>query len=123
MGLMAATSMITLAPAPPVVGVAQRHFVAGLGAVKISAPRARQRSDGMKQFVDLDANDEEAQGIRPERRRFLPIHTNAFDRGFIGVMMFVAIHLFRLRFIEQSLSLYVAAALSLILAVFIVRRG
>ena len=77
----------------------------------------------MKQLVDLEATDEEAQSIAPERRGFLPIHTNAFDRGFIGVVLFIAIHLFWLRFVEQFLPLYVATVLSLVLAVYIVRRG
>ncbi|MFB2550460.1 DUF2160 family membrane protein [Ensifer soli] len=74
-------------------------------------------------IVDLDAEDEEAKAIKPERRGFLPIHTNAFDRGFIGVVCFIAIHLFWMRFLEQSLSLYIATVLSVALAVLIVSRG
>ena len=60
----------------------------------------------------------------PRRAGFLPIVTNAFDRGFIGVVLFVAIHLVWMRFLEPlGLSLYIATALSLALAVIIVRRG
>ena len=60
----------------------------------------------------------------PKRRGFLPIKTNAFDRGFIGVVLFVAIHLFWMRFLEPSgLSLYIATAISLVLAVIIVKHG
>jgi len=77
----------------------------------------------MKQLVVVEADDDEARSIKPERRGFLPIHTNGFDRGFIGVVMFIAIHLFWLRFVEAYLPLYVATILSLILAVYIVRRG
>jgi len=59
-----------------------------------------------------------------KRRGFLPIKTNAFDRVFIGVVLFVAIHLFWMRFLEPlGLSLYIATAISLILAVIIVKRG
>lgn len=62
-----------------------------------------------------------------ERRRprpgFLPIDTNAFDRVFIGVILSVAIHLLWMRFLEEHISLYVATALSLVLAAVIVRRG
>ena len=59
-----------------------------------------------------------------KRRGLLPIKTNAFDRGFIGVVLFVAIHLFWMRFLEPSgLSLYIATAISLILAVIIVKHG
>ncbi len=60
----------------------------------------------------------------PRRPGFLPIETNAFDRGFIGVVLFVAIHLIWMRLFEPlGLSLYIATALSLALAVLIIRRG
>jgi predicted small integral membrane protein len=60
----------------------------------------------------------------PRRRGFLPIETNAFDRVFIGVVTFVAIHLLWMRFAEPlGLSLYVATALSVLLGALIVARG
>jgi predicted small integral membrane protein len=60
----------------------------------------------------------------PKRRGFLPIKTNAFDRIFIGVVLFVAIHLFWMRFLEPAgLSLYVATVLSLTAGAIIVARG
>jgi predicted small integral membrane protein len=60
----------------------------------------------------------------PKRPGFLPIKTNAFDRIFIGVVLFVAIHLFWMRFLEPAgLSLYVATALSLAAGAIIVARG
>jgi predicted small integral membrane protein len=58
-----------------------------------------------------------------ERRGFLPIETNAFDRVFIAVLLFVALHLFWMRFVEADLPLGVATALSLILGAIIVMRG
>lgn len=58
-----------------------------------------------------------------ERHGFLPIETNAFDRVFIAVMLFVALHLFWMRFVEASLPLGVATALSLVLGAIIVMRG
>jgi predicted small integral membrane protein len=58
-----------------------------------------------------------------ERRGFLPIETNAFDRVFIGVLVFVALHLFWMRFVEFALPLGVATVLSLILGALIVARG
>jgi predicted small integral membrane protein len=57
------------------------------------------------------------------RQGFLPIKTNTFDRGFISVVCFVAIHLLWMRFLEFYLPLWVATILTLILAVVIVRRG
>jgi predicted small integral membrane protein len=61
---------------------------------------------------------------QPRRVGFLPIQTNAFDRVFIGVVLFVALHLFWMRFLEPAgLSLYVATALSIVLGALIVWRG
>jgi predicted small integral membrane protein len=57
------------------------------------------------------------------RQGFLPIETNTFDRVFISVLCFVALHLLWLRFVEAYAPLWVATVLSLILAVIIVRRG
>ena len=54
---------------------------------------------------------------------FLPIRTNLFDRIFIGVVIFVAIHLFWMRFLEAHISLYVATAFSLVVGWIIARRG
>ena len=58
-----------------------------------------------------------------ERRGFLPIETNAFDRVFIAVLLFVALHLLWMRFLEADLPLMVATVLSLILGTIIVLRG
>jgi predicted small integral membrane protein len=57
------------------------------------------------------------------RKGFLPIETNAFDRVFIGVVLFVAINLLWMRFLEAHLSLYLAAGISVIIGYFIVRYG
>ena len=54
---------------------------------------------------------------------FLPIRTNLFDRIFIGVVIFVAIHLFWMRFLEVHISLYAATAISLVVGWIIARRG
>ncbi len=60
----------------------------------------------------------------PRRIGFLPIETNAFDRVFISVVLFVAIHLFWMRFLEPAgLSLYIATAFSVAVGFIIVRRG
>ncbi len=67
------------------------------------------------------ANDTEQPVV--ERRGFLPIETNAFDRVFIAVLLFVALHLFWMRFVEAALPLGVATILSLIFGAIIVARG
>lgn len=61
--------------------------------------------------------------MKQERTHFLPIHTNTFDRCFISVVLYVAIHLLWMRFVEAYAPLWIATILSLILAVIIVRRG
>jgi predicted small integral membrane protein len=60
---------------------------------------------------------------RVDPRGFLPIRTNAFDRVFIAVVLFIAIHLLWMRFVEAQLSLYVGTALSLAVGYVIVRYG
>jgi len=68
-----------------------------------------------------------ATGAERKNRRngggFLPIRTNLFDRIFIGVVIFVAIHLFWMRFLEAHISLYAATAISLVVGWIIARRG
>jgi predicted small integral membrane protein len=57
------------------------------------------------------------------RQGFLPIKTNTFDRVFISVVSFVAIHLLWMRFVEAFVPLWVATILSLVLAILIILRG
>lgn len=57
------------------------------------------------------------------RQGFLPITTNTFDRVFISVVCFVAIHLLWMRLFEVFLPLWIATILSVILAVAIIRWG
>lgn len=54
---------------------------------------------------------------------FLPMPTSTGDRIFISVVLFVAIHLLWMRFLEQYLHLLVATAISIVLAFVIVRQG
>ncbi len=58
-----------------------------------------------------------------EQAGFLPIHTNAFDRVFIGVVILIGIHLLWLRFMEPALPIEVATVISLVIGYFVVRRG
>ena len=55
---------------------------------------------------------------------FLPIQTNWFDRLFISVVIWVALSLFWMRFLEPlGLSIWIAVALSVALGVHIIRKG
>ncbi|MGO4387860.1 DUF2160 family membrane protein [Microvirga sp. 2YAF29] len=67
------------------------------------------------------ADDTERPAV--ERRGFLPIETNAFDRVFIAVLAFVAINLFWMRFVESVLPLSIAAVLSLVIGAIVIARG
>jgi predicted small integral membrane protein len=60
------------------------------------------------------------------RKGFLPFRTNTWDRFFVSVLCYVAISLLWMRFLEPYLfpnSIWIAVALSIALAVFIIRRG
>lgn len=59
-----------------------------------------------------------------ERNGFLPIQTNWFDRVFISVIIWVALSLFWLRFLEPAgLSLNFSHAIAVLLGVYIVWKG
>jgi predicted small integral membrane protein len=66
-------------------------------------------------------------GYEPEetngRSGFLPIRTNGFDRVFIAMVIFIAIHLAWMRLVENYVPLYAATILSLIIGAVIVARG
>jgi len=57
------------------------------------------------------------------KQGFLPIKTNLWDRFFIGMVIFIAIHLLWMRFLEVYLSLVTATVLSCIIMLIIVIRG
>lgn len=59
----------------------------------------------------------------PERDGFLPIRTNAFDRGFISVVLLILIHLLWMRFLEAYLPLWIATVICGLLAFIIIRKG
>ena len=59
-----------------------------------------------------------------KRPGFLPIETNWFDRLFISLVLWVALSLLWLRFLEPlGLSIWICVAFSVVLAVVIIRRG
>jgi predicted small integral membrane protein len=59
----------------------------------------------------------------PERDGFLPIRTNAFDRGFISVVLLIFIHLLWMRLLEAYLPLWIATVICALLAFVIIRKG
>ena len=59
----------------------------------------------------------------PERRGFLPINANNFDRVFISIMILVALHLLWMRFLEAFLPIEIATIISIVLSVLIIWKG
>ena len=69
----------------------------------------------------IEENEDRTPGIR---QGFLPIETNWFDRVFISVVLWVALSLFWFRFLEPlGLSIWLCTAISLIAAIYIIRKG
>lgn len=59
-----------------------------------------------------------------KRDGFLPIETNWFDRLFIGVVIWTALSLLWMRFLEPlGLSIWICVAISVVICYIIVRRG
>ncbi|WP_244631191.1 DUF2160 family membrane protein [Aureimonas sp. ME7] len=80
----------------------------------------------MDHTAKVEAVDEEAAvaaKAAPRPGGFLPIVTNWFDRLFIGIYLFVALELFWMRFLEQSIPLTVCHILAIALGVLIVWKG
>jgi predicted small integral membrane protein len=75
--------------------------------------------------LDILEADEEALQVarKPEHGGFLPIQTNWFDRLFISIVLWIALSLFWMRFLEQSLPLWIANVIAFVVAVFIIRKG
>ena len=62
--------------------------------------------------------------VHKGRQGFLPIETNTFDRYFISVLVFVAVHLLYMRLIEPlGLPLWIATIVCILLGILIVRKG
>ena len=58
-----------------------------------------------------------------KKNGFLPIKTNWFDRLFIGVIIFIAIQLVWMRFIEGFLSINFPITLGILLLIYIIWKG
>ncbi|MBY5320297.1 MULTISPECIES: DUF2160 family membrane protein [Rhizobium] len=63
-------------------------------------------------------------GNNERKSGFLPIETNWFDRLFISIVIWVALSLFWMRFIEPfGPSVWFAAAISAVLGAYVVWKG
>ncbi|EAU40258.1 hypothetical protein FP2506_11897 [Fulvimarina pelagi HTCC2506] len=77
--------------------------------------------------VNLEEFEEESRQSSKDARRqpgFLPIETNWFDRLFISVVIWVALSLVWLRFLEPAgLPLMISNAISIAIAITIIWKG
>lgn len=84
----------------------------------------RQNTTQLATAPLTEEENEKTPTTTQERQGFLPIETNAFDRCFISVVIWVAMSLFWFRFIEpMGLSIWVSNVIALAIAVHIVRKG
>lgn len=60
---------------------------------------------------------------REGRQGFLPFPTNTFDRYFISVMIFVALSLLWMRFVEAFLPLWISTVIAIVIGYIVVRKG
>ena len=58
-----------------------------------------------------------------KKRGFIPINTNRFDRLFIGVISYVALQLFWMRFLESILSINVGIVLGIAWIIYVIWKG
>ena len=58
-----------------------------------------------------------------KKRGFIPINTNWFDRLFIGVISYVALQLFWMRFLESFLSINVGIVLGVVWIIYVIWKG
>ncbi len=80
----------------------------------------------LKPSIDIETYDEDAQLAAQQSGSggFLPIVTNWFDRFFISVVIWVALSLFWMRFLEpMGLSIWISNAIAIALAVVIIAKG
>ena len=57
------------------------------------------------------------------KKGFLPIKTNWFDRLFIGIITFIALQFFWMRFIEEFASIEISMIIGTVIGIYIILRG
>ena len=58
-----------------------------------------------------------------KKRGFIPINTNLFDRLFIGVISYVALQLFWMRFLESLISINFAIGIGIAWIIYVIWKG
>ena len=58
-----------------------------------------------------------------KKKGFIPLNTNWFDRLFIGVISYVALQLFWMRFIESFASINYSIGIGIVWIAFVIWKG
>ena len=57
------------------------------------------------------------------KKGFIPIKTNWFDRLFIGVISYIALQLFWMRFLESLISINFSIGIGFIWIIYVIWKG
>ena len=58
-----------------------------------------------------------------KKKGFIPLNTNWFDRLFIGVISYIAIQLFSMRFLESFISINFAMGIGIVWIIYVIWKG
>jgi hypothetical protein len=57
------------------------------------------------------------------KKGFIPLKTNWFDRFFIGVISYIALQLFWMRFLEILISINISIGIGIVWIIFVIWKG
>ena len=57
------------------------------------------------------------------KKGFIPLKTNWFDRLFIGVISYIALQLFLMRFLESLISINISIGIGIVWIIFVIWKG
>ena len=58
-----------------------------------------------------------------KKKGFIPLNTNWFDRLFIGVISYIALQLFWMRFMESFIPINFAMGIGIIWIIYVIWKG
>jgi predicted small integral membrane protein len=58
-----------------------------------------------------------------KKKGFIPLNTNWFDRLFIGVISYIALQLFWMRFMESFISINFAMVIGIVWIIYVIWKG
>ena len=58
-----------------------------------------------------------------KKKGFIPLNTNWFDRLFIGMISYIALQLFWMRFMESFISINFAMGIGIVWIIYVIWKG